>query len=559
QIVVLLAFSLKAFSQSPKPIVFSVSGYLANYGVKDSITGVIYLPPTYNYINDFKEGMAVVKTDLDNEYGYIDMTGKLVTQDKFEEAKDFSEGLAKVKLNAMYGFIDKTGKIVIKPDYFSAESFSEGLAVVGNGSSGYIDKNGKVVIPLIYENAQSFFNGVGAVSKEGAWALIDKTGKLLTKFKYSNISFMDDGIIKVTEGGVEDPDLGTIEGGKTGFLDMTGKEIAESKYDDGWTLPGGYAVVKENEKLGLIDKTGKLLIPVMYDDIEVTDFFGTKSLFVSKDQVSGIMDFTGKELVPLKYGSIYTDKIIAASLHSTKNGMESTKWGFYSKEGATIVAPKYDAVWSMGNGLFQVSILSADGKSAKWGLVNSKGQEISKIIYDDQLGEFKEGMSKIILNGKVGFIDKNGKEVISPRFTWVTDFVDGIAAISIDKKMGFIDKTGKEITTLKYDEDYMVENYIKNGFIRIKSGDKYGFIDYSGKEITPVKYDGVFSFNEDMACVFIKDGAEFRHGFIDKTGKEVIPCIYSESSDSFDRGTGWVKEEFFSPWIAVDKSGNIKK
>ncbi|ENZ6116086.1 WG repeat-containing protein, partial [Campylobacter coli] len=60
---------------------------------------------------------------------------------------DFSEGLAKVKLNGKYGFIDKSGKIIAKPKFDYGEYFSEGLAGVKlNGRWGFMDKNGKIVI-----------------------------------------------------------------------------------------------------------------------------------------------------------------------------------------------------------------------------------------------------------------------------------------------------------------------------------------------------------------------------------------------------------------------------
>ena len=65
---------------------------------------------------------------------------------QFEFAKDFSEGVAAVKVGGKFGYNDKAGKIVINPQFDDAGEFSGGLAwVLVAGKQGYIDKDGKYV------------------------------------------------------------------------------------------------------------------------------------------------------------------------------------------------------------------------------------------------------------------------------------------------------------------------------------------------------------------------------------------------------------------------------
>ncbi len=64
-------------------------------------------------------------------YGYVDKTGKVVIDFQFEEADDFYDGLARVKVDGKYGFIDKTGKMVIEPQFDHAKSFKNGYALIG--------------------------------------------------------------------------------------------------------------------------------------------------------------------------------------------------------------------------------------------------------------------------------------------------------------------------------------------------------------------------------------------------------------------------------------------
>ena len=84
--------------------------------------------------------------------GYIYRTGKFVINLQFDEAYDFSDGLARVAVGNKFGFIDTTGRMVIPPRFGMAREFTEGLAAVTESEAsmgarwGYIDKSGRMVI-----------------------------------------------------------------------------------------------------------------------------------------------------------------------------------------------------------------------------------------------------------------------------------------------------------------------------------------------------------------------------------------------------------------------------
>ena len=70
------------------------------YGLKDS-KGNVIVSPKYNFINEFKDGLARVSfgNSYNNWlYGFIDSTGKEIIPLKYSQAEGFSEGLACVKL-----------------------------------------------------------------------------------------------------------------------------------------------------------------------------------------------------------------------------------------------------------------------------------------------------------------------------------------------------------------------------------------------------------------------------------------------------------------------------
>ena len=51
----------------------------------------------------------------DDKWGFIDVTGRLVIEPRFDSAWQFGDGVAKVKVNGKRGYIDKTGKYIWKP------------------------------------------------------------------------------------------------------------------------------------------------------------------------------------------------------------------------------------------------------------------------------------------------------------------------------------------------------------------------------------------------------------------------------------------------------------
>lgn len=49
---------------------------------------------------------------INNQFSFIDETGKLVIPAKYDDARDFSDGLASVKINDENVIINKSGKVI---------------------------------------------------------------------------------------------------------------------------------------------------------------------------------------------------------------------------------------------------------------------------------------------------------------------------------------------------------------------------------------------------------------------------------------------------------------
>ena len=211
--------------------VFISSGYshLQNLssekkGFKNS-EGEFVIKPQFDDAFDFNEGLAGVK--LGEKWGFINTKGEMVIAPQFEDARPFSEGLAPVVVNDKYGYIDKAGRMVIKPQFAIAYGFNEGLA--------------SVYIPSYDE--KKYLYGYG-----NNWGFIDKCGRIVIKPQFSSVGNFSEGLASVLS-----------YNGKYGYIDKTGKYIIHPKYDSAYDFNEGVASVSLNDEDFFIDKTGNII------------------------------------------------------------------------------------------------------------------------------------------------------------------------------------------------------------------------------------------------------------------------------------------------------------
>ncbi len=167
---------------------------LCKYGYTD-VNGRILSELRFDAARDFSEGLAPVR--VEKLWGYLDKSGNLAIPARFDDAQPFSEGLARVREHDRWGYIDKTGAYVVRPAFEYAEEFHEGFAVVGNQTDGedeywYIGTNGEQALRLHYGAAGAFFHGLAHVrllaveddvDERAMFAYIDTGGRVV--FSYS--------------------------------------------------------------------------------------------------------------------------------------------------------------------------------------------------------------------------------------------------------------------------------------------------------------------------------------------------------------------------------------
>lgn len=159
-----------------------------------------------------------------------------------------------------------------------------------------------------------------------------------------------------------------------------------------------------------------------------------------------------------------------------------------------------------------------------------------------------EIISLVKVDGKFGFVDRNGNWFINPRTDSLGSFYNGFANSYRNEKEGIIDSKGVIIIDHKYD----FIGHFEDGLALVINNDSINYIDLDGNLIS----DTMFFDGERYSCgiapvQFVKDG---KWGYIDVKGRLIIEAVYDYAHE-FEDCFGNVDLGEFS--FRIDKNGSI--
>ncbi len=218
---------------------------------------------------------SAVMVGIGAKYGYIDKSSEFIIKPIYDEAFNFSEGLAAVTLDGKEGYINSKGDVFIPLKYKFASSFSNGYAIVSTDGSRYffIDKLGNKPFDKTFEDLSDFSDGLARFSENGKFGFIDTKGNVVIKPFIENSSIVDwsvgnswfsEGLCAV-KFGYDKNKKDEIDNGKYGYIDKTGKVVINPRFDEAYAFKNGKALVQINRKSFLIDKAGNR-ISQYFDD-----------------------------------------------------------------------------------------------------------------------------------------------------------------------------------------------------------------------------------------------------------------------------------------------------
>jgi len=168
-------------------------------------------------------------------------------------------------------------------------------------------------------------------------------------------------------------------------------------------------------------------------------------------------------------------------------------------------------------------------RDGKYGFTNNSGKEVI-IPQFDEAGSFSEGLALVVIGkSKKGYIDKKGAFVINPQFSYARNFSEGLAGAydDIRKSCGYIDKNGDFVIQPQFEK---VKDF-SSGMAAVMIGKKWGYINNKGDYVINPQFDEVGHFSEGLIAVSIGE----KWGYIKSNGEFAINPQFSSAS-SFSEG-----------------------
>ena len=157
------------------------------------------------------------------------------------------------------------------------------------------------------------------------------------------------------------------------------------------------------------------------------------------------------------------------------------------------------------------------------------------------------GLSKVKKNGKTGYVNKEGVEIIKLQYNDGLTFNEGYTAVKLDNRWLYVDSTGKSVTEAVFDDAAS----FSNGMAAVSKNNLFGYINTMGIVVIDFEFSNARNFSEGLAPAA---NAKGYWGFIDVKGGWVIKPAYN-FTDSFENGEARVMKG--ERILYIDKTNKV--
>ena len=366
---------------------------------KDSEKETVFTPAEAPKPEDFKTDYIPKR----EKWGFINKKGQLVIEGKYEEAKNFKEGLAAVRLDKAWGFISKKGKLMIPNQYQEVNDFSDGLARVKPYGKPYafINRKGRVILQDL-QNAQNASEGYIAFQTNTKWGYYRTDGSMLKTAQFDHAESFKDGYARVQVDGLY------------GIIDTSGAYLIEPQYEK-IHLPKDQRIrFKTNNKWGFLDLNSNVVIAPQFTNAR--DFNEGLAVVREYDEQYKLIDKSGKSTNKKTYSTLWyanEGKWIFES-----NG----KFGLIQGDEKVLIDPLYDDIIPFSN---ERALVLSEGYYAYF---DSQGQPITPFHFP-LAWSFKEGLARVALISGIGMIDRQGQLAIKAEYADMSDSTEGLIRV----------------------------------------------------------------------------------------------------------------------------------
>lgn len=401
-------------------------------GIADS-KGNIIISPIFDFCI-IHERCGLIMARLGNKYGLFDVAGTCITGFEYDDIHIFQEhSIIIVKKDKVYGALNMQGKEIIACEFeelfintggcnfVQKDSISGKYGVFNHEfSSGPYDE-GSMVIPYIF-TSHKIYNAVIA-KKDGKYGMYAFNGRKIVDCIYNELT--------------------TCVNGTSYFKDNNGQGIISCHDKELFRTSFKYAFIQAyanhnrhiavlkglngNDKWGLLDARGNEATEFIYDRLEHISFGLTKASVKVKTgsyyndyYLHGLINSYGDVILPIEY-----KKITCISEKLFKIEVSYNKY-FCCNENGVKVIDDFHHLSVIGNLIIisrENGCYEEDGyryTKYSYQIHDKAGNLVNAAVYDeigdDYAREFILGLLKVSRNGKYGFINENGKEIIQCQY-----------------------------------------------------------------------------------------------------------------------------------------------
>lgn len=261
----------------------------------------------------------------DEKWGVLGSNGEIVIEPMYQE---------------MIIIVDKSKDIFLCTYDINEEDGTYKTKVINKAGEEIFTQFDKVEALENYDISGNLWyeENVLKVQKNGKWGLINLEGKELKPTVYDEITTLK---------GIENSLIVEKEG-LVGLLNNTGTEIADTQYTQitnfGEEYKNGYITVNQDNKYGLINSSGKTILENKYEKIE--PIYSDKYFVVKEDGENKIINTDGETAISGDFGEI---KQIA---NSGVIFIKDAKYGLMGFDGNIKIEADYENLKEINTDIF---------------------------------------------------------------------------------------------------------------------------------------------------------------------------------------------------------------
>ena len=271
-------------------------------------------------------------------------------------------------------------------------------------------------------------------------------------------------------------------------------EINSKAYTDANIYSRYFAPVYNGEYWGCVNRLGEQRLQFKYKHVGYANE-NSEIPVITKDDEAVFVNENGERLIAsldkFKYfGPLFNDVFTAQKA----NG----KYSYYDRDFDQIIDMEFDYASSFNGDVAAVKV------GNKWRLIDKEGKvltaDFDEIVLDEKEIAYRNDRAIAKKGDKYFLIDSNGNQ-IGGTYEDAKLFGTGgdYAAVKINGKWGFVDKDGNLVIDAKYTD---VRTF-SNGLAAVKFNGAWGFIDGEGNTAIDYIFEDARDFN-DLGSCFVK-------------------------------------------------------